>query len=322
MASLIGKAVGKVSNEIAELEKGRIFQSPLNKVWRALILANRISSPMPKSEAKFKEKLNDAKNKHVALPGSYSESQRKDKWYQNKIQAETSGTPVDKILASKSIDYTTANQIVEELIKNDIVIANLDVSPAVSLVIQNRPDSLRVQPDSAWAVVKSLGRNNPFYFYTGGEDTISFDISWYSNDAENRDDVVNKCRLLESWTRANGYSSSPPTLRIQWGNSGLFEDDLFILASAPYELSHFQNAARMRRFDNDPDTGQRIASTVTRARDLKLLPNCATQSLTFKRVSTKNRTWEDIIPSSKLERTPGIIIDKTSGNSLEDTPTE
>jgi len=119
---------------------------------------------------------------------------------------------------------------------------------------------------------------------------------------------VNKCRLLESWARADGYSASPPTLRIQWGNSGLFEDDLFILASAPYELTHFQNAARMRkRYDHDPDTGQRIVNTVSQPFDLKLFPNCATQTITFKRVTKNNRTWEEIIPTSKLQYTPGVI---------------
>lgn len=323
MASLIGKPLGKVAQEVADLEQGRIFQSPLNKVWRALILINRATSPMAKAEPNKTGKVHDAKNLHVARKGSFSLAQAQDPWTQNRIAAETAGVSPEQILKAKSIDYTVANKLTSELIKNDIVIANLNVSPAVSLVIQNRPDRLRVEPAATWAAVKSMGRNNPFYFYTGGEDTITFDISWYSVDAEHRDDVVNKCRLLESWARADGYSASPPTLRIQWGNSGLFEDDLFILASAPYELTHFQNAARMRkRYDNDPETGQRIASTVSQPFDLKLLPNCATQTLTFKRVTKNNRTWEEIIPASKLQYTPGVIYDGGEVNSLENSDTE
>lgn len=310
MASLIGKSVGKVAQEITELEQGRIFQSPLNKVWRALILINRATSPMAKAEPNKLGKVYDGQNAHVAREGSYSSAQAQSEWYQNIIVAKILGINPDRVLKVKSVDYTIANKFTSELIKNDIVIANLNVSPAISLVIQNRPDRLRVEPAATWAAVKSMGRNNPFYFYTGGEDTITFDISWYSVDADHRDDVVNKCRLLESWTRADGYSASPPTLRIQWGNSGLFEDDLFILAAAPYELTHFQNASRMmRRYDNDPDTGQRITNTVSQPYNLKLLPNCATQTLTFKRVTKNNRTWEEIIPASKLQYTPGVIID-------------
>lgn len=318
MASLIGKPVGKVAQEITELEQGRIFQSPLNKVWRALILINRATSPMAKAEPDKLGKEYYDKNAHVARKGSYSLTQTQSEWYQNIIAAKTAGINPDKVLKAKSVDYTIANKFTSELIKNDIVIANLNVSPAISLVIQNRPDRLRVEPAATWAAVKSMGRNNPFYFYTGGEDTITFDISWYSVDANHRDDVVNKCRLLESWTRANGYSASPPTLRIQWGNSGLFEDDLFILAAAPYELTHFQNASRMmKRYDNDPDTGQRITNTVSRPYNLKLLPNCATQTLTFKRVTKNNRTWEEIIPASKLQYTPGVIIDGGKVDSLK-----
>lgn len=323
MSSLIGKPVGKVAQEITELEQGRIFQSPLNKVWRALILINRATSPMAKAEPNKLGKVYDAQNAHVAMEGSYSLAQTQSEWYQNIIAAKTAGINPDEVLKAKSVDYTIANKFTSELIKNDIVIANLNVSPAISLVIQNRPDRLRVEPAATWAAVKSMGRNNPFYFYTGGEDTITFDISWYSVDADHRDDVVNKCRLLESWARADGYSASPPTLRIQWGNSGLFEDDLFILAAAPYELTHFQNASRMmRRYDNDPDTGQRITNTVSQPYNLKLLPNCATQTLTFKRVTKNNRTWEEIIPASKLQYTPGVIYDGGEVNSLENSDTE
>lgn len=323
MASLIGKPVGKVAQEITELEQGRIFQSPLNKVWRALILINRATSPMAKIKLNELGQIYDAKNIHVARKGSYSLAKAQIEWYQTIIDAKTAGINPDKVLKAKSVDYTVANKFTSELIKNDIVIANLNVSPAISLVIQNRPDRLRVEPAATWAAVKSMGRNNPFYFYTGGEDTITFDISWYSVDEKHRDDVVNKCRLLESWTRADGYSASPPTLRIQWGNSGLFEDDLFILAAAPYELTHFQNASRMmRRYDNDPDTGQRIPNTVSRPYNLKLLPNCATQTLTFKRVTKNNRTWEEIIPASKLQYTPGVIIDGGEVDSLENSDTK
>lgn len=320
MASLIGNPLGKVAQGVTELEQGRIFQSPLNKVWRALILINRATSIKPKAEAKKLGKKYDAENQHIAQKGSFSNAQKKDPWYRNKIDSFITGITPEEILESNSYDYTLDNynlvkKLTAELIKNDIVIANLDVSPAISLVIQNRPNSLRVEPTSTWAAVKSMGRNNPFYFYTSGEDTLSFEISWYSTDIDNRDDVVNKCRLLESWSRSNGYEASPPTLRIQWGNSDLFEDDLFILTAAPYELTHFQNAARMSsRYNHDEDTGKRISNLISRSKDIKLLPNCATQTLTFKRVTKNNRTWEEIIPNGKLSRTPGVKVNNNINN--------
>lgn len=319
MATLIGKPVGQVIKEVADLEQGRIFQSPLNKGWRALILLKRATSGMPKDTSGKSANKNDSINHHIATPNSISDNPGTHEWMVKHAQVRNGTNPED-VLKSDSIDYTKANQMVSDLIKNDIVIANLNVSPAVSIVIQNRPDRLRVDPTSTWAAVKSMGRNNPFYFYTGGEDTISLDISWYAIDREHRDDVVNKCRLLESWTRANGYLNSPPTLKIQWGNSGIFDNDLFILTSASYELTHFQNGVRMmKRYDHDTDTGQRITSSVSRSRDLKLLPNCATQTLVFKRVSKTNRLWEDIIPTSKLQRTPGINYTENKLDTLENS---
>ena len=69
MASLIGKPLGKVAQEVVDLEQGRIFQSPLNKVWRALILINRATSPMAKAEPNKMGKAYDAKNLHVAPKG-------------------------------------------------------------------------------------------------------------------------------------------------------------------------------------------------------------------------------------------------------------
>lgn len=178
---------------------------------------------------------------------------------------------------------------------NEIIIINPNVSPPISLVIQGKPSILEMGVESTWASVKSMGLNNPFQIFTGSEDTISFEISWYAK-ASNREDVINKCRLLESWTKADGYKSSPPTLYISWGSSKMFDKDSFILVSAPYRLSNFQNSYR-KGLRSDPN------SEIV---DLGLLPNCATQSLTFKRVTKNNLTHEEIIPSSKLKGTSGV----------------
>lgn len=132
MASLIGKPVGKVAQEVADLEQGRIFQSPLNKVWRSLILINRATSPMAKAEPDEKNKESDAINAHIARNGSYSTAQSKNPWYKNIIEAKKSGVDPDKILKAKSIDYTLANKLTSELIKNDIVIANLMYHPQLA----------------------------------------------------------------------------------------------------------------------------------------------------------------------------------------------
>src|SRR5688500_14575029 len=49
-----------------------------------------------------------------------------------------------------------------------------------SLQIQTVPIEMQVTPTANWATIPSIGRNNPFYHYTGGEDTLTFQLDWYS----------------------------------------------------------------------------------------------------------------------------------------------
>lgn len=180
---------------------------------------------------------------------------------------------------------------------NSIIIVSSFTSPYQAIQLQCRPDELQVTTQGTWAAVASMGRNNPFRMYTGGEDTIQFDICWYCNDPENRGEVVTKCRLLESWSKANGYLASPPVLQLLWGQSNIYKDDFFILESASYKLSHFQNMARRKV---EPNSGQEEYL------NLGLYPNHATQTLVFKRVSSVNRTWNNIVSIEDLKKTKGI----------------
>lgn len=314
MASIIGKAVGAVASVVTELEQGRIFTSPLNKLWRAKILLNRATSPMPKDEAKSSYKTNDALNQHYARASSYSVAQKGSPWVTARKQVLSGLGEKDRYI--QGTDYTQSNRNILQdktnkvnQINNQIQIINKHTSPPTIITIQNRPNELNVNPQSAWVAVKSMGRNNPFMMYTGGEDTISFDVSWYVSDPNNRKEVITKCNLLKSWTKADGYVAAPPTLNILWGTSGLFDNDTFILESAPFVLTHFQNASRMLGRYNHTENGERVSSgegednTLT---DLHLYPNYATQTLTFKRVSATNQRRVEIVSPEDLAITRGI----------------
>lgn len=306
MATIVGKTAGKITAAVVKAQAwtSPITQGPLNKAWRALIIVNRITSPMPKDTANTLGTSSDMYNQHIATTTSNSLAQRNDPWKSRQIidLQRTGKNPTD--MRNWSEDFLRGKTATKCKIKNDIIIVNRNVSPAISLTLQNRPYNLDVNPETVWTSVKSMGRNNSFQMYTGGDDTIVLEISWYSIDEQFDDDVINKCRLLESWSKANGYDASPPTLEIIWGHSGMFDNDKFILASAPYKLENFQNAVG-GIYNKDEDFGQR---------DLKLLPTCAYQTLTFKRVTSINRTHEDIIPSSKLQRTKGVTYDNAQQN--------
>lgn len=268
MASIINEAHGKLQQKIFGWQQNEyvteIATSPLvGKSWRALILLNRAISNKTRYY-KDPQAVDPAKKVPNTLNGSLVMERR-----HQRIRANFK----DYGLKSKP----------EPIFHNSILIVNPhpeeEGAPYRAVTIQGMPSELEVDPESTWATVKSNGRNNPLYFYSGSEDTISFDISWYSNEID-RKDVITKCRLLESWSKANGYKSAPPELWIQWGSSDLFQDESFILWSAPYVLSNFQNSYL------DPETKEQV--------DLGFIPCAATQKLTFKKVTSRNYTYEDI----------------------------
>ncbi len=111
-----------------------------------------------------------------------------------------------------------------------------------SLRIQTVPLELGVSRDSNWATIPSIGRNNPFYHYTGGEDTLEFTLDWYTT-SPTVDDVIKKCRWVQSLTMANGYKYEPPRILLIYGH--LFKYTTWIVQSAHYRLSLFDKENNM-----------------------------------------------------------------------------
>lgn len=143
----------------------------------------------------------------------------------------------------------------------------IDVENQQYLRIQNVPLEFDYSPESTFAAINTIGRNNPFYHYTGSEDTLTFDISWYANEAS-RTDVIRSCRWLESYTKNDGYTDEPHRIKLAFGE--LFTNDLWLITAAPYKLSLFSKPNSM-------------------------MPTLAYQTLTLKRVVETNRTKEEIL---------------------------
>lgn len=143
----------------------------------------------------------------------------------------------------------------------------VDLKTLNSLILQNIPPEVSVEPNSNWVALSSLGRNLPGYQFTGAEDTIKFDITWYCDD-ESREDVIRKCKWLEALSKPDGYDREPPLVQFIFGD--LFRDSKFIVVDAPYKIGLFD-------------------------RNYGLLPHYATQSLTLKKWASKNPTKVDIL---------------------------
>lgn len=267
MASAINKIHGVLQEALLKpfdnSTVGQAAVGPATYLWRARILANRLTS---------------LKAQRIVLPTEIDPAKKNINTGVSALQA-TKRRALLKVPKPKLKATPTVNTV-----KNQIIIINPNTNADgngtyESIVIQGKPSEVNIESENHWVAVRTNGRNNPFYMYTGSEDTISFDISWYSTQPD-RKDVIKKCRLLESWSKADAYAASPPELWISWGSAELFKDYSFILVSAPYVLSNFQNACRANR-----------TSPIT---DLGLLPNAATQKLTFKRVTKHNLTTADI----------------------------
>lgn len=141
------------------------------------------------------------------------------------------------------------------------------------------PSELDYQPESNFVGIASFGRNNPFYQFTGSEDTLTFEIDWLSSQ-ENRKDVLFNCRWLEALTKGDAYNEVPHRVKITWGEANtMFEDSVWLLVSAPYKLTNF-----VRGYNK---SGKYTSTS--------MLPQQAYQTVTFKRITKNNRSTSDII---------------------------
>lgn len=142
------------------------------------------------------------------------------------------------------------------------------------------PRELDYKPESNFVGIASFGRNNPFYQFTGSEDTLTFEIDWFSKE-NNREDVIFNCRWLEALTKGDAYDDIPHRVKIVWGKDNkLFEDSIWLLVDAPYRLTNFVRAYY--------DDQKNIVSA-------GMLPQQAYQTVTFKRLTKLNRSSKEII---------------------------
>lgn len=143
----------------------------------------------------------------------------------------------------------------------------VDLVTLEKLWLQTIPFEIEVDPNANWVALASMGRNLPGWQFTGAEDTIKFDITWYC-DHSSREDVIKKCKWLQALSRPDGYDGEPHPLQFVFGD--LFKDSKFIMYAAPYRLGQFN-------------------------REYFMLPTYALQSITLKRISETNLKRIDFV---------------------------
>jgi len=142
----------------------------------------------------------------------------------------------------------------------------LDTINLKRVFLQSIPGEINVTGDSQFATIGTMGRNLPYYHYTGAEEIVSFTISWFGQK-EDFTDVIQKCKWFKSLTVNDGdvYGVHP----VVFSFGGLFKESKFIVTAAPYKLQHF-------------------------IRDKNMLPCLAASEITLKKISSRNETHADI----------------------------
>lgn len=341
----IGTTVTGVFSDLSQsfVEKtGGLTSGDINKVWRLKILADQLGGPatgrmlgLSRDDAATGKKnipnkgklvrgkgdlyrgqpttkLNESEHKRVQdknfkIPRPSNDTEEGDH-YEGNLPVDQPDTKTFKV-SRTSKDRKDISQQASNHRRNEIIIFNMNSTDNgyQYITLQNRPPELEFQGETAWATIKSFGRNVPMYHFTGAEDKIQLQISWFCNDPERPWEVIQKCRLLEAWSKADGYYAGPPILQIDWGGSGLFSNALFILTSANYILKNFRDGYIDRRLEK-PEWN-----------DGKLYPMAATQELVFNRVSGTNPLHSSIYDPSKLEGLSGVGYFSNAPDSLKQT---
>lgn len=144
----------------------------------------------------------------------------------------------------------------------------IDLDSGEKLGLMGIPKELEYNPESSWATLKPFGKNTPNYHFTGAEDTLELELSWFAQE-ENRLDVMKKVKWLEAMSKADGDLGRPHLAGLVWGE--LFKKSKWLIFSAAYKLTSF-----------DSTNGANV-------------PLAATQKLVLKRYQRDNRTTAQII---------------------------
>ena len=338
----IGSTVTGVFSDLSQdfIEKNSgLVQGDINKVWRAKVLLDRLGGPangrtlgLSRDDSATGNKFIPNKGKLVRGRGDLYMGQpttNLNLLEHRKVQDKRFTIPRPEIdndgdiydtslpkdtpsrvtfeVARSSKDRKEISRLASTHVRNEVIIFNMNNTDNgyQYITLQNRPPELEFQGETAWAAIKSFGRNVPMYHFTGAEDKIQLQISWFCNDPNRPWEVVQKCRLLEAWSKADGYYAGPPILQIDWGGSGLFSNALFILTSANYILKNFRDGHIDRRSEKPEWV------------DGKLYPMAATQELIFNRISGTNPLHSSIYDPSKLEGLSGVGYLSTAPNDMK-----
>lgn len=108
------------------------------------------------------------------------------------------------------------------------------------LEIQFLPKEIQFGRKVDYGEVVIVGRNNPLYHFSGGSNQFTLELDFLAM-TESREDVIERCKWLESLTANDGFTKPPEKVKVTFGN--LFKPhEVWIITAFSYKLSGFKSA--------------------------------------------------------------------------------
>lgn len=102
--------------------------------------------------------------------------------------------------------------------------------------IQFTPPSIDINRDPNVEQVDIVGLNLPRTQQQGGPRTLDLELEFYAQE-QNRQDVISKCRQLESLTYRDGPNIPAPQVRLIFGT--MFHQEVWTMRKVTYKLYQF-----------------------------------------------------------------------------------
>jgi hypothetical protein len=150
---------------------------------------------------------------------------RENKFYERKMQnPQVEGIPTNAYNDQpvRPTLYNGSDVIGTRNLVDTISLVDIDYRPEnmssrgyKSMVFPFVPRELSYSPESRFVGIATMGRNTPFFNFTGSEDTLNLEIDWFSSQLD-RQDVINSCRWVESLSKSDGYDDAPHRVKLIW----------------------------------------------------------------------------------------------------------
>lgn len=147
----------------------------------------------------------------------------------NNYQKTAPQTTVNDTIATNNFKNSTTDGQLYFVVINDIGYYNIE--------IQYVPQELSYKRKANYNNLDVIMRNIPKPHYTGGDTTMSLQLDFNANNND-RTDLINRIRKIESLAYADGFRAAPPIVKLVWGK--LFRKEHWIVTSVNYKLHNFK----------------------------------------------------------------------------------